>query len=67
MTTFRKSLHPAFWAAVTKHAVALLIILPVLSLSAMAHAVAEGDKGYIQEISGTNIIPFIYLGVSTPE
>jgi hypothetical protein len=24
--------------------------------------VAEGDKGYIQEITGVNIIPFIYLG-----
>jgi hypothetical protein len=24
--------------------------------------VAEGDKGYIQEISGINILPFIYLG-----
>lgn len=30
--------------------------------AAAAHAVAEGDKGYIQEISGINIIPFIYLG-----
>ena len=30
--------------------------------AAFAHAVAEGDKGYIQEISGVNIIPFIYLG-----
>jgi hypothetical protein len=30
--------------------------------SAAAHAVAEGDKGYIQEISGVNLIPFIYLG-----
>jgi hypothetical protein len=29
---------------------------------AFAHAVAEGDKGYIQEISGVNILPFIYLG-----
>jgi hypothetical protein len=36
--------------------------LAMLSLSAMAHAVAEGDKGYIQEISGINILPFIYLG-----
>ena len=27
-----------------------------------AHAVAEGDKGYIQEITGVNILPFIYLG-----
>ena len=33
-----------------------------LSTAAMAHAVAEGDKGYIQEITGVNILPFIYLG-----
>ena len=30
--------------------------------SASAHAVAEGDKGYIQEITGVHILPFIYLG-----
>ena len=30
--------------------------------AALAHAVAEGDKGYIQEITGVNIIPFVYLG-----
>jgi len=29
---------------------------------AFAHAVAEGDKGYIQEMSGINLLPFIYLG-----
>ena len=29
---------------------------------ALAHAVAEGDKGYIQEITGVHILPFIYLG-----
>lgn len=35
----------------------------VLSASnAFAHAVAEGDKGYIQEISGINLLPFAYLG-----
>ncbi len=39
-----------------------LLILPLLHASALAHAVAEGDKGYIQEISGTHILPFIYLG-----
>lgn len=36
--------------------------LTLLSTAALAHAVAEGDKGYIQEISGINILPFIYLG-----
>lgn len=29
---------------------------------AYAHAVAEGDKGYIQEITGVHIVPFLYLG-----
>ena len=30
--------------------------------AALAHGVAEGDKGYIQEISGINLIAFAYLG-----
>lgn len=34
--------------------------LPVSA--AFAHAVAEGDKGYIQEISGVHLLPFVYLG-----
>lgn len=34
----------------------------IFTESAFAHAVAEGDKGYIQEISGINLIPFLYLG-----
>ena len=29
---------------------------------AFAHGVADGDKGYIQEIAGVNLIPFAYLG-----
>jgi hypothetical protein len=29
---------------------------------AMAHAVAEGDKGFIQESSGVMLLPFIYMG-----
>ncbi len=32
------------------------------SNTAFAHAVAEGDKGYIQEISGVHLLPFVYLG-----
>lgn len=28
----------------------------------LAHAVAQGDKGYIQEITGVNLIAFTYLG-----
>ncbi len=30
--------------------------------SAFAHGVAEGDQGYIQEITGVNLLPFVYLG-----
>ena len=36
--------------------------LPLLAGSAFAHAVAEGDKGYIQEVAGVHILPFLYLG-----
>ncbi len=41
-----------------------IVCLAVLAsgTSAFAHAVTEGDKGYIMEISGVNLIPFIYLG-----
>ncbi|WP_031212632.1 HupE/UreJ family protein [Mesorhizobium sp. L2C084A000] len=39
-----------------------LLTLPLLGAVALAHAVAEGDKGYIQEITGINLLPFIYLG-----
>lgn len=33
-----------------------------ISSDVFAHAVAEGDKGYIQEITGMNLIAFMYLG-----
>lgn len=36
----------------------VLAIVP----DAIAHGVTDGDKGYIQESSGTMILPFIYLG-----
>lgn len=34
----------------------------LLVSTAVAHGVAEGDKGYIQEISGVHLLPFVYLG-----
>lgn len=44
--------------------VSLLALLATLAWgsTALAHGVAAGDQGYIQEISGTNIFPFVYLG-----
>lgn len=51
---FRLPASPQRWL------VAMLLILGCAS--AMAHGVAEGDKGYIQEISGINLLPFMYLG-----
>ncbi len=38
----------------------LLLITPAQQL--LAHAVTSGDKGYIQEITGQHLIPFMYLG-----
>jgi hypothetical protein len=50
---------------VSHMALPLLILAGSMLLwtdSVLAHAVTQGDKGYIQEITGINIIPFIYLG-----
>lgn len=38
----------------------LLLCLPAGFV--FAHGVASGDQGYIQEISGINVIPYMYLG-----
>ena len=44
-------------------ALLIAIIAAVFIASpATAHAVAEGDKGYIQEITGVHFVPFMYLG-----
>ena len=45
----------------------VLILVALIAASMMvgdahAHAVAEGDKGYIQEITGVHLVPFLYLG-----
>ncbi|WP_419694836.1 HupE/UreJ family protein [Mesorhizobium muleiense] len=45
--------------------VAILSVILAMLLStglAAAHAVAEGDKGYIHEITGVHLLPFVYLG-----
>jgi len=43
-------------------AAVVLLLLLCTSVEAWAHNVAEGDKGYIQEMSGVQILPYIYLG-----
>ena len=42
--------------------VGLIAVLVALVPEAVAHGVTDGDKGYIQESSGTMIVPFVYLG-----
>ena len=48
----------------TRHAAVGIALAALLAWpsSAIAHAVAEGDKGYIQEITGVHLLPFAYLG-----
>jgi hypothetical protein len=41
---------------------AILLITLVAATDAFAHAVTQGDKGYIEEISGVHLLPFTYLG-----
>lgn len=53
------------WAIRHHHIFLLVAIFTALLLGtteALAHAVTQGDKGYIQEISGVNLLPFVYLG-----
>jgi hypothetical protein len=55
------------WPLHARHRPSLLTLLGLALLMAFgadanAHGVAEGDKGYIQEITGTNLLPFMYLG-----
>lgn len=38
------------------------LLLPLLSPSVFAHGVAEDDKLFIEQSSGVQLIPFIYLG-----
>ena len=38
------------------------VLFALLADGALAHTVAEGDQGYIQEITGVHLLPFAYLG-----
>nr|WP_245308869.1 HupE/UreJ family protein [Aurantimonas sp. 22II-16-19i] len=39
-----------------------LLLAMAWGTTALAHGVAAGDQGYIQEITGVNLIAFMYLG-----
>jgi len=41
---------------------AIIAILLSMVPESFAHGVTAGDKGYIQETTGTNLLPFTYLG-----
>lgn len=50
---------------VARHLWRTLFVIACAALAsspAFAHAVAAGDKGYIQEISGVHLVSFLYLG-----
>ncbi|NYZ16911.1 HupE/UreJ family protein [Azospirillum sp. RWY-5-1] len=53
---------PAWPRPLLPAAVALVLILALTGTEAQAHAVTQGDKGYIQEITGVHLMPFVYLG-----
>ena len=39
-----------------------LLLLLFGATDVWAHGVAEGDQGYVQEVSGVQFVPFMYLG-----
>ncbi len=40
----------------------VVLAIAAFPAAALAHGVAAGDKGYLQEVSGVLLIPFAYLG-----
>ncbi|MGL4404364.1 MAG: HupE/UreJ family protein [Notoacmeibacter sp.] len=46
----------------TTFAFAVFVLSLAFAFPALAHAVAEGDKGFIQEITGVHFVSFMYLG-----
>ncbi len=53
----RKAYHPLVWVLL-----ATFLFLATGIADAYAHGVAEGDQGYVQEVSGVQFMPFMYLG-----
>lgn len=50
------------WPAAISLFLALFALALMGASDALAHGVTQGDKGYIQEISGVKLLPFVYLG-----
>ncbi len=62
---FRNGLADLPWLNWQSHLLFIALVFITLltgMVEAYAHAVTDGDKGYIQEISGVNLLPFVYLG-----
>jgi hypothetical protein len=57
LTALRDETRPRYAIAFS-----LVLLLLCTSVEAWAHNVAEGDKGHIQEMSGVQILAYIYLG-----
>lgn len=59
----RRAPYTATRVKMTAHwRIALPLILATMATQAAAHNVTAGDAGYIQEIWGVHLIPFLYLG-----
>jgi hypothetical protein len=54
--------HPLRRLAAISAALAFYLLLTGYAADALAHGVATGDKGYIQEITGVHLVSFMYLG-----
>jgi len=64
LSTFLDGHWRATTAAGGRRLVWIFLTLGLMGISTdvLAHAIAQGDKGYIQEITGVNLIAFVYLG-----
>jgi hypothetical protein len=50
------------WPGLTGLSAAFALLLMLASSGALAHGVAEDDKAFIEQSSGMQLMPFIYLG-----
>ena len=58
---FRRFLKQKNLILLTGGIIGLIFVLGIVP-DAFAHGVTEGDKGFIQESTGTLLMPFVYLG-----